>query len=90
MTEYLTARASGTSNSHQRVRPQDFLDFKWVQPAVPVREAFTELVMPLFERIANTRRETATLAALRDTLLPKLLNGELSLVRSGILTEATE
>jgi type I restriction enzyme, S subunit len=32
---------------------------------------------PIFERILRANEEAATLALLRDTLLPKLLSGEL-------------
>jgi type I restriction enzyme, S subunit len=38
---------------------------------------FDELTDPLFRRIDSNRRESRTLAALRDTLLPKLMSGEL-------------
>ena len=31
----------------------------------------------MFERIGNNERQARTLGALRDTLLPKLLSGEL-------------
>jgi type I restriction enzyme S subunit len=40
--------------------------------------AFTELVAPLYARITANLRQSCTLAALRDTLLPRLLSGELS------------
>ena len=38
---------------------------------------FGELTDPLFRRVDSSRRESRTLAALRDTLLPKLMSGEL-------------
>ena len=38
---------------------------------------FDEHVRPLFERIVKNQQESRTLAALRDTLLPKLISGEL-------------
>ncbi len=77
LIEHLTTHASGTSNSHQRVRPQDFLDFQCVQPTADVLHAFTQTAMPTFDRIAVSRAQSATLVALRDTLLPKLISGEL-------------
>ena len=40
--------------------------------------AFEKTVSPLVERIAAQGEESRTLATLRDTLLPKLLSGELS------------
>ena len=40
-------------------------------------QAFEALVLSVFERILNNCRESRTLAGLRDTLLPKVISGEL-------------
>ena len=40
-------------------------------------QAFEALVLSVFERILNNCRELRTLAGLRDTLLPKVISGEL-------------
>ena len=42
-----------------------------------VAQAFTEQIRPAIERILASIHESHTLAALRDTLLPKLVSGEL-------------
>lgn len=42
-----------------------------------VVSAFEHAVQPIYERILNLVEEAATLRALRDTLLPKLISGEL-------------
>ena len=47
-------------------------------PDLRVAEAFDRSVTPLFDRIQANSNESRTLATLRDTLLPKLLSGELS------------
>lgn len=47
-----------------------------------VQRAFDQRVTPLFARIRCNAGESATLAALRDTLLPKLLSGELSVAEA--------
>jgi len=39
---------------------------------------FTTVVETLFEAIKSNQQENARLAALRDTLLPRLVSGELS------------
>jgi type I restriction enzyme S subunit len=39
--------------------------------------AFSHLIDPLRARITQNQRQNRTLAALRDTLLPKLMSGEL-------------
>lgn len=43
----------------------------------PVLAAFEERVAPTFQRILMNIEESRSLAALRDTLLPKLISGEL-------------
>ncbi|MBI4237645.1 MAG: restriction endonuclease subunit S [Deltaproteobacteria bacterium] len=48
-----------------------------VIPPPAVRDAFDGKARPLLDRIAAPYFETNTLAALRDTLLPKLISGEL-------------
>jgi len=40
-------------------------------------KAFDATVRPVFQAIRERERESRTLAALRDTLLPKLLSGEI-------------
>jgi len=75
--EYLASHASGTSNSHQRVRPDDFLSLRTALATNAVLSAFDKIVGPHLQRSSHARRESRTLAALRDTLLPKLLSGEL-------------
>ena len=42
-----------------------------------VVEAFAKAVAPLIDRMESAKRESRTLATLRDTLLPKLISGEL-------------
>ena len=41
------------------------------------REAFQKIMLPLFGKIKVNLRENQTLAELRDTLLPKLMSGEI-------------
>ena len=49
-----------------------------VVPDLRVAGAFDRAVSPFFARIQANSQESRTLATLRDTLLPKLLSGELS------------
>ena len=46
-------------------------------PPLTVAEAFERSVIPIMERILHNSHEIRTLAALRDTLLPKLISGEI-------------
>jgi type I restriction enzyme S subunit len=51
---------------------------KIVTPPLDLQKAFGTAVSPLLMRISNNENQSRTLATLRDTLLPKLLSGELS------------
>jgi type I restriction enzyme S subunit len=68
---------TGTSGSHQRVKQRSFLNMRVVKPPTSVVDAFTDLARPIYEKIAQNQFESQTLAELRDTLLPKLISGEL-------------
>ncbi|WP_197529339.1 restriction endonuclease subunit S [Botrimarina mediterranea] len=74
--EALTQTATGTSNSHQRVKPQDFMATPVIHPSVTASGAFEHQVIPMMDRIQQMSDESRKLAELRDYLLPKLLSGE--------------
>ena len=48
-----------------------------VLPSEEVNNAFSEITLPMFEIIINNQLENQRLVQLRDTLLPKLMSGEL-------------
>lgn len=50
----------------------------FVLPVKDVVNAFADVTEPIFRQMVSNERESHTLATLRDTLLPKLLSGELS------------
>lgn len=68
---------TGTSSSHQRVKPTDFVLMKIISPKAEVVKAFAKLAKPVFSEVAELRRQSQTLATVRDALLPKLLSGEI-------------
>ena len=74
--EKLTQDASGTSNSHQRVRPDDVLNRPVIVPTAPIRIVFAGIADPLFALMSENQDEAARLATMRDYLLPKLLSGD--------------
>jgi type I restriction enzyme S subunit len=65
------------SSGRQRVPPEALSHFLVVSPPKEIAELFGQLIMPLFSRVYAATRESRTLAALRDTLLPKLISGAL-------------
>lgn len=77
----LATMVTGTSGSHQRIRPDSLLDMQIVIPSKAAIRDFTNAVAPMLQRVQSNIEQSRTLANLRDTLLPKLLNGELSLAK---------
>lgn len=68
----------GTTGSHQRIRPESVLEMKIIVPPPALVEAFTTVAKPMFDQINRNIDQSRTLATLRDTLLPKLLSGEVA------------
>jgi type I restriction enzyme S subunit len=66
---------TGTSG-RQRVPSECFNNFLLAVPTPEVARRFDELTAPLMARIKANSNESRALAILRDTLLPKLLNGQ--------------
>jgi len=60
---------------------------KQVIPPALLIEAFDRQVAPIFATIHANEIQSRTLATLRDTLLPKLLSGELSVADTGNLIQ---
>ena len=52
-------------------------------PATKEIKAFEDKIQPIFETILNNCKENVRLAELRDTLLPRLMSGELSVADLG-------
>jgi type I restriction enzyme, S subunit len=73
--DYTDAGSTGTKMP--RTSWTEMARYELVLPPEPVAAAFTNLNRPYVERIITSIHETRTLAALRDTLLPKLISGEL-------------
>ena len=55
-----------------------FKELDCIFPTTEITTAFDRLVEPLLSQIQGNLHQSRTLATLRDTLLPKLLSGELS------------
>jgi type I restriction enzyme S subunit len=72
----LVGRATGTSNSHQRVRPAEVLASEVVDPR-ELPDRVREQIQLAVRRSQAARLESVCLVQLRDTLLPKLMSGEL-------------
>jgi type I restriction enzyme S subunit len=74
--EFAIQSMTGTSG-RQRVQPEALARYLLVVPSDGVAKAFGALVEPWFRKASASERESRTLAALRDALLPKLIRGEI-------------
>lgn len=72
----ISSLVAGTSGSHQRVKPDDLLGVV-VPDARALDKAAREAISSLGYLIFKTQQEGIALARLRDSLLPKLIAGEL-------------
>lgn len=67
----------GTGTTQQQLTVPDFRKTEIILPTKEEMISFTDTVTPLFEAIWANQAENAKLANMRDTLLPKLMSGEL-------------
>ncbi|MCS6885515.1 MAG: restriction endonuclease subunit S [Acidobacteriota bacterium] len=74
--EFAIQSMTGTSG-RQRVQPDSLSHFKLPCAPQPVAKAFGRAIDGLFARSSAAIRESRTLAALRNALLPKLIRGEI-------------
>jgi type I restriction enzyme S subunit len=86
--DVFTTLVTGTSGSHQRVRPEDLLSMVTLLPPIEVATRFAGAIRPMLQTIDCHLAESKTLASLRNTLLPKLLSGEVRVKASETLVSA--
>ena len=75
-TEY-SEGVMGGSSVQKSMNAKVIVDIDLVIPPRKTLEAFLDYVLPLRRRLVANIEQSATLAAIRDTLLPKLLSGEI-------------
>ena len=70
---------SQTGAAQPHVKPADIHRFQVVIPSKEIINEFQQIVKPLFDRIGMNKIENDRLASLRDTLLPRLMSGEIKI-----------
>ena len=70
------ATNTSTGSIFKGIRINTLLDTKMIIPELQVCRSFTSAIKPLLAEINNNSAETARLTALRDWLLPMLMNGQ--------------
>lgn len=77
VAERMKAMVTGTSKSHQRVKPNDVSNITTVMPDARLIKIYGDTVLPMLNRTLVGKSESIVVAELRNTLLPKLISGEL-------------
>lgn len=75
--DFLCSNTSGSTNSRQRAIPKETLKYQLVIPTENIVKGFSQLVDPIYARMKNNLVECRRLISLRDSLLPKLMSGEI-------------
>ena len=68
-----------TGSAQPHIYPKHIAEMPLGEFQQPDVEKFTEIVTPMFEIRGKNMKESERLASIRDTLLPKLMSGELKL-----------
>ena len=76
-SDWMCAHTTGSTNSRQRTTPSTTLEFQIALPNHEVVSDFCKIVTPMYDMIAQNTCENRKLSAFRDSLLPKLMSGEL-------------
>ena len=73
--DVIVGNANGST--FQEISKSNFRPISVVVPSDPVLESFTKSAGSLYRQMVENEKQSRTLAQLRDTLLPKLICGEL-------------
>jgi type I restriction enzyme, S subunit len=76
MTEYLHSIAEGSTSTYPSLKPSDIEKIEFQLPPDEKLSAFSEYADNTWNKIDYNHNQIRTLEKLRDTLLPKLMSGE--------------
>ena len=76
MTEYLHSIAEGFTSTYPSLKPEDIGAVVFQMPPKELLQQFHNLAESYWQKIHGNHKQIQTLENLRDTLLPKLMSGE--------------
>ena len=76
-SDFMCSHVTGSTGSRQRTTPSDTLTFELILPTTEEIAEYQGIVSPMFEQIKCNAIENDKLKRLRDSLLPKLMSGEI-------------
>ncbi|MBV4356760.1 restriction endonuclease subunit S [Pinibacter aurantiacus] len=77
MTEYLHAIAEGSTSTYPSLKPSDIEKIEFQKPPEKKLLEFDKLASGFWNKINSNQAQIRTLNQTRDTLLPKLMSGEI-------------
>ena len=84
----IKGRANGST--FMEISKKAFRPIPAVEPHSTVVQAFVDVADALFLRLVENEKQAQTLATLRDTLLPRLISGQLRLPEAQAELEAID
>ena len=76
-SSFIAARTEGSVIPH--LYQKDFMQFEFPMPSQEAMKSFGDLTDPMFALITKNLHENKRLSLIRDTVLPRLMNGEIDL-----------
>ncbi len=76
MTQYLHSIAEGSTSTYPSLKPSDIEKIEFQKPPENKLNEFGNLACDYWTKINNNQTQIRTLTQTRDTLLPKLMSGE--------------
>lgn len=76
-TDFMCSHVTGSTGSRQRTTPSDTLAYELVIPSEEELAEFQSVVSPMYAQMRINAIENDRLKRLRDSLLPKLMSGEI-------------
>lgn len=76
-TDFMCSHVTGSTGSRQRTTPSDTLSYEFVLPSDDELEEFQSIVSPMYAQMRINAIENDRLKWLRDSLLPRLMSGEI-------------
>ncbi|MBN1185690.1 MAG: restriction endonuclease subunit S [Bacteroidales bacterium] len=75
--EYFDMIAEGSTSAYPSLKPSDIANFEFPNPPQEKLNRFSRIASDTWSKIKSNTNQISTLTQLRDTLLPKLMSGEL-------------
>lgn len=76
-SDFMCSHVTGSTGSRQRTTPSDTLQYQFYLPTADEIADFSAVVAPMYAQIRVNALENSRLKDLRDSLLPRLMSGEI-------------